>query len=356
MRRYLLSLFVALPLFAQLPPGTSRVHFRPDFYPFDLYATADDTVWVAPVINRQMARVDVHGVAQDFNLPAGWQPAAFGVGPDGALWIGVHGFIARVDPVTAVLTQWPLGAGHTPMHILAGPDGNLWFVEGGGNVVRMRPDGEFLRSYDAVAGANGAAFGSDGALYLATETSVVRLTVDGERTQVPAATKYRGFAGRDFFWHGGRAIDEPERAPLGEITKTSFTGQTLATYRIDMTPLASDASGNFWLRARTADGDVLGRLSPSGVLTRFGPIPSVGSVTCHEPWYAGMTFLSDGRVAMADHYPDIPYPLIAPPPPCKSVKRPADFQNTITIVDPTLLPVLSVETLNRTSRRRGVRP
>jgi hypothetical protein len=356
MRRLLMSLFLALPLLGQLPPGVSRVHFLDSADAVYLAATPDDTIWLAPFLTRQMGRLDVHGTAQSFNMPPGWTTIrAAGVGPEGALWLGAHGFIARVDPVTNAFLQWPLGAGHTPTHILAGPDGNLWFAEEKGLVVRMRPDGEFLGTYDSGGSANGAAFGSDGALYLSMTTKVVRITFAGERTELPAATQYRGYAGRDFFWHGSRSIDEPERAPHGVITKTSFRGETLATYHIDMTPLASDASGNLWLRARTAEGDVIGQLTPLGVLTRFGPLPSLPWTDCHPSWYGGLAFLADGRVAMAEYYPDIPRSLPAPAPPCAGVRRPADFKNTVTIFDPWLVPVLSVESLNRTPRRRGAR-
>ena len=352
MRRAFLLLLVCLPLSAQLPDGVSRVAFRDDFHAWDLVATVDDTLWVTPFINRWMARVDVHGVARDIDLPAARNVGGFGAGPDGALWFGSNGSIGRVDPLTNVIESWPLGAGHTPYHILAGPDGNLWFVETQGRVVRMRPNGEILRTYEAGGFANGAAFGSDGALYLAMATKIVRITAEGERTDFPATTHSEGFAGSDFFWHGGRALDEPERAPVGVITKTSFTGQPLATYRIAMTPLASDPSGNLWLREKTAEGDVIGRLSPAGVLTRLGPLPSLPRSTCHAAVYAGMAFLSDGRVAMADHYPDIPRTLIDP---CAGARRPAHLHNTITIVDPQRLPVLSIEVLNRTPRRRGAR-
>ncbi|HEX6088044.1 MAG TPA: hypothetical protein VF266_26175 [Thermoanaerobaculia bacterium] len=355
MRRALLLLFASLPLFAQLPEGVSRVTFRNDFYAWNLVVTAGDTLWVTPFINRAMARVDVHGVARDVDLPAGRNAGGFGAGPDGALWFGSNGFIARVDPLTNVIESWPLGAGHTPYHILAGPDGNLWFVETQGRVVCMRPDGEILRTYEAGGFANGAGFGSDGALHLAMATKVVRITIDGERSEHPTTAieaGFTGFAGSDFFWHGGRALNEPERAPNGAIMKTSFTGETLATYSIAMTPLAADERGNLWLRALTDEGVVLGKLSPTGVLTRFGPLPPLPATACHQWWYAGMDFLSDGRVAMADHYADIPRTGTNP---CLGARRPADLNNTITIVDPRLLPVLSVEVLNRTPRRRGAR-
>ena len=352
MRRALLLLFLSLPLVAQLPEGVTQTHFRRYMDAWQLVATADDTLWVTPMLNRAMARVDVHGVAQDYDLPSGWvPPSAFGVGPDGALWLGTHGSIARLDPDTLVMETWPLGAGHMPIHILAGPDGNVWFAEQNGRVVRMRPTGEFLDTYETGASANGAAFGSDGALYLAMATEVVRLTADGEKSERPASTKFMGFAGRDFFWHGSRGFDVPARPPYGVITKTSFSGETLATYHIAMTPLASDSGGNLWLRASTAEGEIVGRLSPAGVLTRFAPLPSLPTAFCHQWRYAGMAFLSDGRVAMADHYPDIPNSG-----PCLGARLPADFRNTITIFDPALLPVLSVEPLNRTSRRRSARP
>ena len=61
-----------------------------------------------------------------------------------------------------------------------------------------------------------------------------------------------------------------------------------------------------------------------------------------------MAFLADGRVAMSDYYTDFPRPTIGP---CFGVPKPEEFENTVTILDPRIAPVISVQSLNPTRRR-----
>lgn len=342
-----LLLVLALPVFAQLPSGTSRVSY--DSAMSDAYffaATPDGTVWAASLIGDDLARIDPANGASTFVLPAQWRGTrGITAGPDGALWLGGVGWISRIDPGTNAVQRWAIGTHAVAEHLLSGPDGNLWFVQGS-SVVRMRPDGKFLSSFGAQR-ASSAAFGTDGALYLAATDRLVRITAAGEQMSFPAAVRLSLFAGPGFLWSGTR-----DTQPVREIVQLSYRGETLETYRIPMTPLASDALGNLWLRATTAEGEIVGQLSPHGVLTRFGPLPSLPSNDCYPTYYGGLAFLADGRVAMSDYYPEIAFTLLDP---CRTVPKPDAFRNTVTILDPRLAPVQSVQPLNPLPRRRTAR-
>lgn len=350
LRRALLSLVLTLPLFGQLPAGVSRLTFLDDIQDAPYLAAMGDSLWVGSLLQRTIQRVDLTGTATRLDIPPIWQyTSGFAAGPDGALWLNSSSWIARVDPVTNAFQRWPLGADSRANSILNGPDGNVWFNMRS-SLVRMRPDGAFLSFYDIGGTPTAEVFGSDGALYVTFPGKLMRITVAGERTEFPASPRYALFSGAGFLWSVDLASpDEARRTPPGEIVKMSYRGETLATYDIDMSPMASDPRGNLWLRAKTDAGDVVGRLSPSGVLTRFGPIPSPVSTDCFPRWFGGFAFLSDGRAAMSDYYMDGPRTLLSP---CLRVPRPDDAKNTITILDPRLAPVLSIETLDRTNRRR----
>lgn len=353
MRRALVSLLLTLPLFAQLPAGTTRVPFRDDITDAMHLAATGDVLWVASFLDHRIERVETGGARMGLNIPPSWPfTTAVAHGPDGAFWLASSGWIARVDPATNDFTRWPIGLSRGPVALLSGPDGNLWLVEAGG-VMRVRPNGIVLSSFNAGGNATGAAFGSDGALYLSLPGKLLRVTAAGERTPFAASPQRTLFAGPNFLWTADpRFGNEPARTPVHEIVKMSYRGETLATYSIDMTPVAADALGNLWLRAKTPAGDVVGQLTPSGVLTRFGPLPAPVSTECHARTLGGFAFLADGRVAMSDYYLLVANTLLSP---CLRVARPEAAKNTITILDPRIAPVLSIEALERSSRRRSAR-
>lgn len=350
MYRLATLLALAFPLLAQLPPGTSRMQFPDRDAMTDasfFAATADGTLWAASILDDDLERIRPAEGTESFTLP--WHGTrAMTAGPDGALWAGGGGWVARVDPATAAVRRWPIGTHAVAEHMLAGPDGNLWFLQGS-SVVRMRPDGKLLSSYGAVR-ATSAAFGTDGALYLAATGKLVRLTAGGEQAAFPALLQDQLFAGPGFFWNAPPRTFQPRAQAVTEIVKLSYDGETLAAYRLPMTPFASDSLGNLWLRGTTEDGDVVGQLSPFGVLTRFGPLPALPTNDCFPPHYGGMAFLPDGRVAMSDYY----LPILTLGHPCRLTPKPDTFRNTVTILDPRIAPVLSVQPLSPT-RRRTVR-
>jgi sugar lactone lactonase YvrE len=357
MGRFLLALLLAVPLFAQLPPGVTRIP-NPSNH-FDAYylaSTPDDALWTRSAISRAVTRIDLEGRAADVTVPAPQYYYDLAVGPDGAVWMASPGVLTRVDPVDRTWRQVSVGANRDVTHVLAGPDGNLWAISPYA-ISRIRTDGNTVSSYPAgVTHLSGAAFGNDGALYYSTTgpDRLIRMTAAGERTTFPMTKPQSLFAGTGFFWSVNRQQNAPgDKAPAADIVKLSYTGEALAAYPLPMTAVASDALGNLWLRSTTDEGDILAELSPAGVLTKFGPIPVAARQQCHPRWFGGMTFLTDGRIAMADHFPDFARAGIDP---CFGNRRPPELVNTITIVDPRIAPVISVEALGRTSRRRSSRP
>lgn len=354
MRRALVSLLLTLPLFAQLPAGTSRVNFRDDMVDAPHLAATSDVLWVASLFSAAIDRVEPAGARMGLNMPPSWQyTTAVTAGPDGAFWLGSAGWIARVDPATKAFQRWPLGMMNGPRALLSGPDGNLWLVQDG-FVLRIRPNGTIVSSQHTGGDPTSAAFGSDGALYLSLPGKLVRIAATGARTEFAASPRRVLYAGPGFLWSFDPRTESrtATQTPGHEIVKMSYGGEMLATYAIDMTPLAADPAGNLWLRAKTPAGDVVGRLTASGVLTRFGPLPSPLSTECHPRFMGGFTFLADGRVAMSDYYLIVAQTLLSP---CLRVVRPEGAKNTITILDPRIAPVVSTETLERPSRRRSAR-
>lgn len=354
----LLLLSIAVPGIAQLPQGVTRIPY-PDthFDAFYLVATPNDVLWTRSALSNGVLRIDLDGRTEDlrFLTVPGSHYRGLTVGPDGAVWVPTASVLNRIDPSSNQIQVLSVGSNREVSSVESGRDGALWVISRW-SVSRMRTDGTQLSAPSMREGASptGSAFGTDGALYLVTTVNgqLERIAEDGSRTFFPADTRRDLHAGTGFLWSSVRQQTAPQQAPATEIVKLSYTGQTLAKYTLSMSALASDSLGNLWLRTTTEDGDFVGQLSPSGMLTKYGPIPSFAVTECFPRWYGGLTFLSDGRVAMADHFPDVARPLISP---CVGTKRPAGQVNVITIVDPRLAPIASIELLTVPPRRRAAR-
>jgi hypothetical protein len=353
MRSALLALLLAVPVLAQLPSGLARLTFRDDIADAPYLAATGDVLWVSSILEDTIERVDLSGATARLDIPPTWPfTTGFVAGPDVALWLLSSTWIARVDPATNEFRRWPIGTGSAASLLLSGPDGNLWFVQNG-SALRMRPDGTFLSAYGIRDTPTAATFGSDGALYFAFPDRLTRVDVGGGRTESAGNRLPALYASRGFLWNTDQAREaDSVQTPLHEVVRLTHAGEWLATYRIDMVPLASDPAGNLWLRGTTAAGNIVGQLTPTGVLTRFGPFPRPLSTECHSPVFGGFAFLGDGRVAMTDYYRMGPRPMVGP---CAGVARPAGATNTIAILDPRVAPVLSIELLEPPIRRRTTR-
>lgn len=356
--KILLALFLSLPLVAQLPAGVTRITYPGTARGHELLhlvAAPNGVLWAAPgAFGLTRAVLDEIDTASGVlaksipMLPGGTATGGLAAAPDGAIWIGAA-HIARFDPATRRLEQWTQYGSATT--IAAGPDGNIWLTTIYGSVVRLRPDGTFLSIWPAVtdsAKIYGAAFGTDGAFYISAEGQLVRVTIAGERTAFRAATAGVLYAGPGFFWVGAKYahVFGPERPAPADVMKMSYTGTIAATYRVNMAPRGADSDGNLWLRRTEGTHELYARLTPGGVLTRFAPVAAtLWDTFCNQRVYGGVAALPDGRVALADYY----WNFAAPPGTCNWSAPGRDA--SVTIVDPRIAPVQSVELLSPMRRR-----
>ena len=358
--KILLALLLSLPLFAQLPAGVTRVAWPdgmgPVREPMRLVIAPNGVLWGAngpyPFTGAVLDGVDLANSTPEktITLPSGGSATGgLVVADDGAIWIGGATYVARFEPVTFRLERWTHTGGAST--ITAGPDGNIWITVAFGSVVRLRPDGTVVSMWEAAnpgARIYGAAFGSDGAFYVSAEGQLVRLTMTGERTVFATANSGRLYpAGPGFFWVGSKFdhIYGPHWSLPADVVKMSFAGATAGTYRAHMVPRGADALGNLWLRRTEGANEIYGQLNPTGVLTTWS-VPGIPWDTgCNARGYGGFALLPDGRVALADYYLAVAWP----PGACDWNFPGRD--TSITILDPRVAPVLSVEQLNPVRRR-----
>lgn len=354
-----LALLLSLPLFAQLPAGVTRISYpgtHRGHAPLNLVATPNGVLWASPGFFDFAAPVidelDAAGGRFTTSIalpPGGAATGGLAVASDGAIWVGGSAYSARFDPVTRRLDRWTEYASATT--ITAGPDGNLWITTIYGTILRVRPDGTLVSFWHAVTNSAriyGAAFGSDGAFYVSAEGQLVRVTLTGERTMFPATAAGHLYPGPGFFWVGAKFEHSfgPTRAVPADVVKLSYTGTIAGTYRVNMVSRGADAQGNLWLRRTEGANEIYAQLTPNGVLTRFAPVPAtLWDDYCNERVYGGFVEMADGRVALADYYQN----FAAPPGRCVWDAPGRDV--SVTILDPRILPVHSVEQLNPVRRR-----
>lgn len=347
------SLVLAQSVFAQQSPGVTRFPFPddgPQRDPSHMVASGN-VLWAASSTNGVVDRIGIGGSARRFDLPFWGGAWDIAVAQDESVWVATRHYVARLDPTTGALKTWPDYRSAWP--IIAGPDGNIWFVYRADRynrptvvrVIAMAADGRVVQSIETGGPVSGMVFDSEGALWLSmpngTAGTLVRITSSGARTEFPVAVAGRLEAGSGFLWIASN-----------DIVRVDLQGHVLGTYRVAMNVMGADAGGNLWLRTLTDTGEQVAQLTPNGVLTRFGPLAALPRDECLAPIYGGFAALADGRVAMTDYYPLIGY---RPEDHCAMTQRAFPQENEITILDPAVAPVLSVEQLNVAPRRRITR-
>jgi len=152
--------------------------------------------------------------------------------------------------------------------IPAGPDGKMWFTDGTGDKVGSISMGGVISEYklpSRAAGPLGITSGPDGALWF-TETykhQIGRVTTTGSITEYQAGfgKNMNGIAaGADGkLWYSGGVSGE-----ISSITTSgTVTHYMTRGYTHDVT---SASDGNIWF---TEGGDLIGRVTPSGVVTEY---------------------------------------------------------------------------------------
>ena len=103
-------------------------------------------------------------------------PVAITAGPNGNIWFteGAANQIGEINPITHVITEFPVTSGSVPFGIAAGPDGNIWFTEKQADKIgSINPTTHVVAEYmvpTASSQPNAIAPGPNGTLWFTEQT------------------------------------------------------------------------------------------------------------------------------------------------------------------------------------------
>jgi streptogramin lyase len=220
--------------------------------------------------------------------------------PDGSIWIGQDGFIGRLS---ASLTYTQFAIHGRPGRLTPAPDNALWTEEidsnGDNRVLRITPTGEEtdyqLPKKELAYGAARAVWGPDGAIWLASNSGIGRLTTDGSyyRLRLQGQATDLGFGPDGNLWvvtifEGGYAAALQEWRPPGDqvASQPLDFGSQIITVGGDGTVwfqgIARNSSGvTSWLVGRLQKG----RLE---VFSAFDAIEMDQVLVGDSFWYSGL--------------------------------------------------------------------
>jgi streptogramin lyase len=217
-------------------------------------------------------------------ITPGSTPAGIAVGADGNLWF-TEFFGDRIGRITpaGVVTEFSDGItpGSRPDGITAGPDGNLWFTEAGGRRIgRITTAGVVTEFSTGITGGGltGITAGPDGNLWFTEEASglIGRITPSGTVTEFPTLTPHSGpweiVAGPD----GNLWFTEYLADRIGKITTAGVVTEYDHVPDAPREGITAGPDGNLWFTERT-DDQVIGRITPGGVVTKFSAGITPGS-------------------------------------------------------------------------------
>lgn len=205
--------------------------------------------------------VDAAGFTR-FALPRGSLPQYITEQPDGTAWYTNPSLntVGRITP-GGTLTEFALPTlSAFPLDITVGSDGNVWFTErDAAKIGRITPDGA-ISEFDLSPGAypEGIASGPDGALWVAANDAIARVSTSGEVTEFPGV--------------GGIDITS---GPDGNLWFTSGNriGRISVDGHVDLFPIQRDEGAQFitagndgklWFTADGYLGRFVGRVTPDG--------------------------------------------------------------------------------------------
>ncbi len=274
----------------------------------DITAGPDGNLWFLAFEgpDGNIGRMTPQGVVTRFRYRTGnpyTQQYAITAGPDGNLWFTTNTAgileppgVGRISPA-GVVTLFPFES-FAPDAITAGPDGNLWATGGTGRslsprIGRISPQGA-LTVFRAGRGGGylrGITAGPDGNLWFIERRSaeqevswIGRITPQGRVTMFKSGVE------------AGSGIDSITAGPDGNVWFTVFGGDpvgddrigritpqgAVTLFRAGITPYAgldditAGSDGNLWFTE--ANGRRIGRITPTGLVSEFPPIPAIGMV------------------------------------------------------------------------------
>ncbi len=306
----------------------------PGQVPGTIAAGPDGNVWFTEYNQSIVAKITPTGQVTEYQLPAGHHPYGITAGPDGALWVSIdastydpqtcqftggHDKIARVTTdgqVTMFDTVSPHGK---PSGITVGPDGALWFgmsgylclsptVIGGSGIGRITTAGvasEFTAGFDPQEGVGSVANGPDGRIWFTDlfDEQIGAMTAGGTVTHhaLPYAQFPSGLTtgpdGNVWFTINRSQGALGRSTPGGDLT--FFT--TGLPKDFDAWDIAVGPDQQLWF---VGGGSGLGQITTAGTITMVSGISAQqypaaitpGPAGSNTLWFAGTTVV--GKVQL----------------------------------------------------------
>jgi streptogramin lyase len=267
-------------------------------------AGPDDSLWFTSA--SAVCRRRSTGTTSCFT-PASGSTSLGGIvtGPDGNVWFTEQGYVARVDPSSGAITEFPVAAAAGA--ITVGPDGALWFtMRDAGAIGRITTAG-VLSTYSVpvTSGAGaptpvGVTAGWDGRIWFTEQAGrkiYALLPATGATTAMATLTAVptgitTGADGN--IWYIAAATVVGRLTSSGTISKFSFAG--LGSNAV---AIARGPDGNVWVTLRdsaTAERKVL-RVAPSGAITALTaprsnvPLGAIATGPDSRVWFSEGTTL-----------------------------------------------------------------
>ena len=207
-----------------------------------------------------------------------------------------------------VVTEFPLPRldARVPWDIAAGPDGNLWFVEGTSNSVGRITTAGVVTEFPILnpqSTALGIAAGPDGNLwiteyaYAPAGNKIGRISTAGVITEFLIPTANSGPVGIAAGPDGNLWFTETKANAIGRMnTAGVLTGTFPLSGPGSATGIATGPDGALWF----TDGNRIGRITTSGVITEFTPGADLDSLGIAAGPDGNMWFTENSRIGRID--------------------------------------------------------
>lgn len=211
------------------------------------------------------------------------QPGEIIARPQGPLWLGYSGGIARIDVQGNSVAFTPYAVSGGVLGICLGPDGAIWFTEWkAAKIGRIGSDGT-IQEFSLPSGQSTAGSitpGPDGALWFSLSSAIGRITTTGAVTLFSLPSPIDGgelTAGPDgAIWF----LDSPG-ARIGRMTLAgSVTEFAVPSSDAQFSDIVAGPDGALWFPE--GPNGAIGRITTSGEVTEF-------PVTGQTDWLEGIT-------------------------------------------------------------------
>lgn len=226
---------------------------EPDAAPGTIAAGPDGAMWFAEPGIHALGRITSAGVATDFAMTTGSNPAGVAAGPDGNIWYTLRATNKIGWGTTAGFSELTLATGSGPSSITAGPDGGMWFTaQGSSQIGRVDVATKQVTTFPLATGSQPSSItaGADGALWftLRATSQIGRITTAGvvTLTDLPTAGgNPTGIsAGSDgSIWFAQPALDRVGRLAEGSLDEFAVGDSPRA--------VAVDAANDGWVTEAT---------------------------------------------------------------------------------------------------------